>query len=154
MEVFEFCSQYVFCLILILCAYIPRNFWFTLAFVHPDFHPVSCHTFLLDFCREVLVYGKPSELPTILHLHPNLGARTEHVLLIQRGEQFPFILQWMNDLKRPNGQTLPISCPKCHILEPWVVATPGKNGLYWKFLSTLFLTIIFRILDAPLSTLL
>lgn len=111
----------------ILTSYHRFRFSDVFAFSEAGLDPQRIVPFINEFALDVLVTGRPTTtaLPMILS-NTSTGRYTGIVHLTPStsgvvAEWF----EWFHHSQRPNGQKLPIQCPRCRAYRSWVI--PSKR---------------------------
>ncbi|KAF8059561.1 hypothetical protein FPV67DRAFT_1674625 [Lyophyllum atratum] len=120
--------------------YWTLNFWLTFGFSKTDFHPSLSNLFLMELCLKFFVNRQPAVLGNILLSNVDLGAHAEGIFVYigntnGSGEDSNVAppthtiieYRWCQELLRPHGYPIPVSCPECRVIGMWKVATGSKQ---------------------------
>ena len=102
-----------------------------MALINTNFHPTTCHLFLINFIRNIFVFQNPAIFPSLLLANSNLGARTESIMIIWHKKQDICFLKWSNHLYRPLSNLYTHSCKFCHVLNRWKLVEGKKEKDYY-----------------------
>ena len=102
-------------------------FWLTMAFVNTNFHLTICHSFLINFIKNIFVFQNPTIFSSLLLANSDLGARIKSIMIIQHKKQGICFLKWSNYLYRPLGNLYTYLYEFCHILNKWKLVEGKKE---------------------------
>ncbi|KAF9440490.1 hypothetical protein P691DRAFT_782219 [Macrolepiota fuliginosa MF-IS2] len=101
--------------------FVKLNFWLTVSFLSPDFHPSIAHTFMIQLVEHVFLKQNSSIFPNLLEASFNLGASLDGIMMMKKSNPAFCKISWVNHLYSPAGISSPPSCESCGVLVPWIL---------------------------------
>jgi hypothetical protein len=100
-----------------------------LAFDAENFSPILAADFLANLTKSITIYNHSFHDALVSQLQKTLTLG-KHTNIIHITKDSTAHYKWAHQEYQPWGHRLPLQCPQCGILRPWVVvSTPGDGYL-------------------------